>query len=144
MPGDRHAGFGRRLGETHWSTSRAPRVDLTYGTVLAQFVDGAFDGVALLVGVLVEGGSPPAVRSAFLAVADLIGRFGDRRGDPAAAQVGPDRLAGVGLVGQEASGAGPGSAPVPAANADPVHDRGVGEAVVTLPGAGDPGQQSAL
>ncbi|MFC5668436.1 group II intron maturase-specific domain-containing protein [Kitasatospora misakiensis] len=50
VPGDGHAGFGRRLGHpAGGDTSRVPRVDLADGARVLRFVDGLRDGVALLV-----------------------------------------------------------------------------------------------
>ncbi len=71
---------------------------------LFEAVDAAFDGVALLVGLTVEGGWPAAVAAASLAAGLLVGRDRDRRPDPAASQVSPDRAGRRGLVGRTASG----------------------------------------
>ena len=86
---------------------------------------------------------PPAPAAAPEAVADLVGGFGDGGLDATPPQVSAGRPAGVGLVGQDLAGPGPGPAAAAARDAEPVHERGEGEGVVTLPGAGDPGQRPA-
>ena len=111
--------------------------------VLAKPAEGALDGVALLVGDGVERGRPPAPAAAPEAVADLVGGFGDGGLDAASPQVSAGRPAGVGLVGQDLAGPGPGPARAPARDVEPVHQGGEGEGVVALPGAGDPGQRPA-
>ena len=73
----------------------------------------------------------------------LVGRFGDGGLDPTFPQVGADRAAGVGLVAQHPAGSGPGPAGSAAADPDPGHHRPQPEAVVTLPGTGDPGDRPA-
>jgi hypothetical protein len=76
------------------------------GAGLAEFVDGAFDDVAVLVGLGVEVGSPTwAGRVA----GELVGLQGDGRLDAASAQAGADRGVGVGLVGQDTVGSGAGT-----------------------------------
>src|SRR6266700_1546780 len=71
------------------------------GAVLAEPAEGALDGVALLVCPGVEGGRAAAPPAAPEPVADLVGGLGDGGPDPPFPQVGADRRAGVGLVGQD-------------------------------------------
>ena len=66
-----------------------------------ELVDRAFDNVALLVGFGVEPGWPPAGAASPQPVLLLVGGFGDGGLDPAFAQVGADRAAGVGLMGRQ-------------------------------------------
>ena len=62
---------------------------------------------------------------------------------PAPSQPGADRGAGVGLVGQDPPGPGPGAPRAPPGDLQPVQQRAEGQAVVALPGAGQPGQRPA-
>jgi len=75
-----------------------------------ELVDGAFDDVALLVGLGVEPGWSPTRAASPQPVLLLVRGFGDGGLDPASAQVGADRAAGVGLVAQHSTGSGPGPA----------------------------------
>src|SRR3954453_20111659 len=84
-----------------------------------ELVDGAFDDVALLVDLAVEPGGPPARAAPAQPVVLLVRGFGDGGLDPASAQVGADRAAGVGLVAQHSAGSGPWPAGSVAADADP-------------------------
>jgi len=56
-------------------------------TPVLQAVDAAFDGVALLVGLAVEGGRAASEPAFALAVGDLVGGLRDHRPDSAPAQV---------------------------------------------------------
>ena len=113
------------------------------GPVLAELAEGTLDGVARLVGGGVECRRPAAFAAAPEPVAGLVCGFGDSRLDSAPLQVSPDRAAGVGLVAQNPPRPGPGLAGTPARNLKPVHEREEGQRVVTLPGAGHPGQRPA-
>jgi len=77
-----------------------------HGPVLAQLVDGPLDGVALFVQFRVEGWWPPAALATAPPVGGLVGWLGDDGGDVPAAQGRAGRLAGVGLIGQQPTGAG--------------------------------------
>ena len=61
--------------------------------VPAEPVDRAFDGVALLVDLLVERRGPATLGTAAFAPLDLVRRFRDRDSDTPAAQLVPDLLA---------------------------------------------------
>src|SRR3954467_9852987 len=63
-----------------------------------ELVDGAFDDVALLVGLGVEPGWPPTRAAPPQPVLLLVDGFGDGRPDPALAQVDADLAARVSLV----------------------------------------------
>ena len=63
-----------------------------------DLLEAAFDGVALLVAVGVEGHGPSAGRALVLPVGLLVALLRDDRGDPPFAQVGPIRFGGVGLI----------------------------------------------
>src|SRR3954454_22104903 len=89
-----------------------------YRPVGFELVDGAFDDVALLVGLAVEPGWPPARAAPAEPVVLLVGGFGDGGLDPAFAQVGADPAAGVGLVAQHPAGSGSGPAGSLAADPD--------------------------
>src|SRR5260370_13851626 len=78
---------------------------------------GPFDDIALLVRRSVDGGRPSAAAAPQQPVAGLVRGLGNRRLNPAPAQVSPDRGTGVGLVAQDS--AGPGSGPALTAAADP-------------------------
>jgi hypothetical protein len=56
--------------------------------VVFEDVEAALDGVPVLVGVGVEGRWSAAAGAAPSAVADLVGRYGDGRGDPVGTQPG--------------------------------------------------------
>ena len=88
------------------------------------------------------GGRPPR-RAAPEPVLHLVRGLGDGGLDPAAAQVGADRGAGVGLVAQHPPGAGPGPARAPARDLELAHQGHEGHRVVALPGAGQAGQRPA-
>jgi len=75
-----------------------------------ELVDGPFDNVALLVDLAVEPRWPPTRAASPQPVLLLVRGFGDGGLDPASAQVGADRAAGVGLVAQHSTGSGPGPA----------------------------------
>src|SRR5512135_1872208 len=110
-----------------------------HGAGLVQVVDGAFDDVALLVGGAVEGGWAAAAGP----VLDLVVGFGDGRRDVASSQVGADRPAGVGLVGQHAPRADTRLTAATAGDPQPGHHRLEAQAVVALPATGYPGQRAA-
>jgi len=73
---------------------------------LLEPVEAAFDGVAVAVGLGVEGGWAPAGGAFALAVGDLVAAFGDGVLDPSFPQVGSRAGVGVGLVRQQALVAG--------------------------------------
>jgi hypothetical protein len=104
--------------------------------VVAESADGAFDGVALLVGDLVEGrGRPPLLLRAlwlwiWSAGSGMVALILRRRRSARVA------LLESGLVARQSAGAGPWGAPTSAADADPIHNVGVSEVVVALPGVG--------
>ena len=103
-----------------------------------ELVDAALHDVALLVDLAVEPGWPPALGAQPASVLLLVRGFGDGGLDPASAQVGADRAAGVGLIAQHPAGSGPWPAGSAAADPDRGHHRPEPEAVVPLPGTGDP------
>jgi hypothetical protein len=61
------------------------------GAVLAEFAEGALDGVALLVGLFAEGGWAATAAAAPAPVTGLVRGLGDGGLDAAAPQVGADR-----------------------------------------------------
>ena len=85
------------------------------GTVLAELAEGPLNGIALLIGGPVEGGRPSAPAAAPQPVPGLVRGLGHESLDLAAAQVRPDRGAGVRLIGQHLPGPGPGAPRAPAA-----------------------------
>src|SRR5215207_6777344 len=108
-----------------------------------ELVDGAFDDVALLVDLGVEPGWPTTRTAPPEPVLLLVRGFGDGGLDPALPQVGADPAAGVGLVAQHPAGSGPWPAGSSAADPDPGHHRPKPQAVVPLPGTGDPRDRPA-
>jgi hypothetical protein len=68
---------------------------------LLELVDAAFDGVALLVGLAVEGSWPAAAAALAESVAALVSWDRDDGTDGAFAQVFTDGARGVGLMGGE-------------------------------------------
>jgi hypothetical protein len=76
-------------------------------------------------------------------VLHLVRGLGDRGPDPPPAQMRADRRAGAGLVAQHPPGPGPGPPPGPPRDPQPAHQRGEGQRVMPLPGAGHPGQRPA-
>ncbi|GAA2374450.1 hypothetical protein GCM10010404_32480 [Nonomuraea africana] len=70
--------------------------------VAFESVDAAFDGVTASVVLAAEAGWTSPGSASVLAVADLVGRFGDRREDAAPAQVGAVGAGAVGLVAGQA------------------------------------------
>src|SRR5690606_24417240 len=108
-----------------------------------EFVDAAFDDVALLVAQWIERRRAPATSASTGPVGLLIGRFGDGRGDASPAQAGPDSTAGVRLVGQHPARASAGTAEAAPADTDTSHDRPEHDRVVALPCGHDPGDRSA-
>ena len=103
----------------------------------------ALGGVALLVGLGVERGLPPAGGALGQAGLLLVALLRNGGLDPAAPQVGADRPVRVGLVGQEPTGTCAGSSPTRTADPQPAQQRLEGDRVVALPGGGAPGQRSA-
>lgn len=77
---------------------------------LLDGVERAFDDVAALVGLGVQGGWAPALGAAVLAVADLVVTLGDHGLDAAAGQREPVGSGAVGLVAEHRVGAGAGPA----------------------------------
>src|SRR4051794_27791214 len=77
-------------------------------TEVLELVDRPFDRVALRVGLRVERRWPPTGRALGGSGLLLVGLLRNRRCDPASAQVSAGRAVGVGLVGQQPVGAGPG------------------------------------
>jgi len=73
---------------------------------LLEPVEAAFDGVAVAVGLGVEGWWAPAGGAFALAVGDLVAAFGDGVLDLAFAQLFPGAVVGVGIVRQQALVAG--------------------------------------
>jgi hypothetical protein len=112
-----------------------------HGPVGLEFVDGAFDNVALSVDVGVECRWPPTLVAPSQPVSLLVGRLRDGRLDPTFPQVVADRPAGVGLVTQHPAGSGSWPAGSAAADPDSGHHRPQPEAVVALPGTGDSGDR---
>lgn len=104
---------------------------------LLEPVEEPFDDVAVAVALLVELWRPAARGAAPDPVVLLVGAFGDRVGDVAPAQLGPDRLRAVALVGQDVLGPGPWPAGAVAADPDAVHDLGELGGVVDLAGGQD-------
>jgi hypothetical protein len=76
-------------------------------------------------------------------VPHLVRRLGDGGLDLAAAQVSADRGAGVSLVAQHSPGPGPGPPRAPPRDLQLAHQRGEGQRIVALPGAGHLGQRPA-
>jgi hypothetical protein len=76
-----------------------------------EAVDAALHGVALLVGVGVEGGRTAALGAAFAAVGVLVGFAGNAGFDAAGAEMPAVAFRGVGLVGQDQVRAGVGRPP---------------------------------
>ena len=72
-----------------------------------ELVEGPFDDVAARVGVGVEVDRPATSESPPLAVPDLVGGFGDDRGDPPRAQQGTVRPGGIRLVPAQGGRGGP-------------------------------------
>jgi len=73
----------------------------------------------------------------------LVGGFGDGGLDAASAQVSPDGLAGVGLVGQHPVRAGAWPAAAGPVDGDAGHHLLEGHRVVPLPGGDHPGDRAA-
>src|SRR6266566_674013 len=113
------------------------------GAVLAEMAEGALDHVALLIGRGVEGGRAAAPAAAPQPVPDLVRGLGDSGLDLAAAQVAADRRAGVRLVAQHPPGPGPRPPRAPPRDLQLAHQRGEGQRIVALPGAGQAGQRPA-
>src|ERR1700685_1428008 len=113
------------------------------GAVLAEVAEGALDDVALLIGRSVEGGRAAAPAAALEPVLHLVRGLGNGGLDPAAAQVSADRGAGIGLVAQHPPGPGPGPPRAPARDLQLAHQRGEGQRVVALAGAGHHGPRAA-
>lgn len=78
------------------------------GAEALESVDGAFDGVALLVLLAVESGGPAASGSSVLSVPLLVETLGDGVPDSASSQVASVAAGRVGLVGQNVVGPGAG------------------------------------
>src|SRR6188472_4350218 len=100
-------------------------------------------GVALLVGLGVERGRPPADRALRQAGLLLVALLRDGGRDPASPQVGADRPVRVGLIGQEPAGACAGWSPTCTPDPQPLHQRPEGDRVVALAGGGALGQRPA-
>jgi len=114
-----------------------------HSAVAAEFVDGPFDGVAVLVDFGVELGRAAALGAFGEAAFALVDRLGDGRLDAVLSQVLSDLAGGVCLVGQHPIRSGPGLAAGAPGDADIGHDRGERERIVALPGAGDPADRPA-
>lgn len=78
-------------------------------TPLLEVAEAPLDDVAVPVVSSVELRWPAPAGAAAFAMAGLIGRFGDHRGDPAVAQMGADRTRRVGLVAAQRIGPCPGA-----------------------------------
>lgn len=75
-----------------------------YAAPLFEVVEASFGGVAVFVGLGVEGGRAAVTASLPGPVACLVGPLGDRVGDGVVAESGADRLWAVALVAQEVVG----------------------------------------
>jgi hypothetical protein len=115
-----------------------------HGHAAAGFesIEGAFDGVALLIRFGVELRWPSAVSAAGTAVADLVGRLGNHGGDPASPQVIADHPVRIRFVAQQPVRSGSPSAP--AATLDPqlVQQQLESRRVMPPPSRGHPGQRA--
>ncbi|ANS70670.1 transposase subunit [Streptomyces lincolnensis] len=100
---------------------------------LFEAVDAPLDGVALLVGLAVEGRRPASAAALSQPVASLVRRDRDHRPDAALAQVFPDRAGRIGLVGKDHVRPGAGSSARPG-NAQAGHDVREGGRIPGLPG----------
>src|SRR4051812_4514824 len=104
------------------------------GSVAFEPVDAAFDGVTLLVDLLVERWSATALPAPFLAVADLVCFLRDGAPNAPFPQVGAIGAGTVCLVRQHPVRAGTGTSPPGAGHVDPLqHGRELGR-VAPLPG----------
>jgi hypothetical protein len=114
-----------------------------HGAVALEPVDAALHGVALLVGLGAERRRPATAGSSALAVADLVGGLGDRRGDATSAQVGTVGPGAVGLVAEHPIGSAPRPTTTRPRNPDGLEHGLELWAVPGLPG-GDDQRQRAL
>lgn len=113
------------------------------GPVGLEFIDGAFDRVALFVPLLVEAGRPAAMRTPARAGYLVILLFRDDVADAASSQVGTDGAVAVRLVRAEAVRASARAAEPGAGHANLVHDRFELSAVRPLSGGDCEGQRAA-
>ena len=74
------------------------------------------------------------------AMGDLVGRFGDGRGDSASPQVSTDLCAGVGLVGQQPARSGTGTSQSGPGDPQPFDEWLERQRVMTLSRSRQPGQ----
>lgn len=111
-------------------------------SMVFKVAEAAFDCMAALVGVGVEGWWPPAAGAASGAVTGLVCRDRDGGGDLVSALPGTVRAGGIGLVGQDPLRALSGSSASGSGDVDAVQDSDHLGAVTVLPGGDQEGQHA--